>query len=292
MRHRPPYDARAWFAHVERRAVPGLEVADGSGAAFTVRRLVPAAHGPAVATVRLARDGSRVDLELELASLGDLAPVVGRVRRWLDLDADPSLVAAVLAEDDALAPLVAARPGLRVPGTVDGYELAVRAVLGQQVSVEAARTLTARVVAAYGSPGPGGLLVFPAAERLAAVPVAELRAAGLTGSRAATVLALAGAVAGGLRLDPAADRVATRRALLALPGVGPWTAEYVALRSLADPDAFPEGDLVLRRAAGRHLGGGTAVPAPALRERASRWRPWRGYAAQHLWTAAAADGGP
>lgn len=293
LRHRPPYDARAWFAHVERRAVPGLEVADASGGAFTVRRLVPAAHGPAVATVRLADDGSRVDLDLGLASLGDLAAVVGRVRRWLDLDADPALVAAVLAEDDALAPLVAARPGLRVPGTVDGYELAVRAVLGQQVSVGAARTLTGRVVAAYGSPGPGGLRAFPAAERLAAVPVAELRALGLTGSRAATVLAVAGAVAAGLRLDPSADRVAARHALLALPGVGPWTAEYVALRALADPDAFPDGDLVLRRAAGRYLGGGSdALPARGLRDLAARWRPWRGYAAQHLWTATAADDGP
>ncbi len=290
LRHRPPFDAAAWFAHVERRAVAGLEVAEDAGAELRVRRLVLAAHGPAAVTVRLAPDGSRVDVELELGSLADLAPTVARVRRWLDLDADPALVAAVLGDDPELAPLVARRPGLRVPGTVDGYELAVRAVLGQQVSVEAARTLTARLVAAHGEPGPGGLRSFPRPAALAALPLEALREIGLTGSRAATVLALAAAAAAGLQLDPAADRDAVRAALLALPGVGPWTAEYVALRALGDPDAFPDGDLVLRRAVGRHTSvEGDAPPARAVRDRALRWRPWRGYAAQHLWTAMSVD---
>lgn len=292
LRHRGPLDAAAWFAHVERRAVPGLEVAEDGPDGYRVRRLAPAPHGPALVDVRLAADGSRVDVELELASLGDLAPTVARVRRWLDLDADPALVGAVLAEDPDLAPLVAARPGLRVPGTVDGYELAVRTVLGQQVSVAAARTLTARLVAAHGAPGPGGLRAFPRPEALAAVPVTELRGLGLTGARAATVLAVAEAVAGGLHLDPAADRERARAALLALPGIGAWTTEYVALRALGDPDAFCEGDLVLRRAVGRYAPTPDRAGSPsarAVRERSQRWRPWRGYAAQHLWTAVSAD---
>lgn len=317
VRHRPPFDAASWFAHVERRAVSGLETAEATAAELRVERLVPAAHGPARATVRLTPDGSRVDVELELASLADLAPTVARVRRWLDLDADPALVAGVLAEDPDLARLVAARPGLRVPGTVDGYELAIRAVLGQQVSVAAARTLTARLVAAHGEPGPGGLRAFPRPEVLAAVGVAGVRVLGLTGSRATTVVALAQAVAAGLHLDPAADRQRTRAALLALPGIGAWTTEYIALRALGDPDAFPDGDLILRRAVGRYAPpaasgaadgrgvavgqaagsgeravGGSAGGAPTAREirdRSQAWRPWRGYAAQHLWTAIAAD---
>ncbi|WP_282948451.1 DNA-3-methyladenine glycosylase 2 family protein [Cellulomonas endometrii] len=297
LRHRPPFDAAAWFAHVERRAVAGLEAAEASAAEYRVRRLVPAPHGPAGVTARLARDGARVDVELELGSLADLAPTVARVRRWLDLDADPALVDAALADDPDLAPLVARRPGLRVPGTVDGYELAVRAVLGQQVSVEAARTLTARLVAAHGAPGPAGadgLRAFPRPDVLAAVGVDGVRALGLTGSRATTVVAVARAAADGLLLDPAADRDRTRAQLLALPGVGPWTAEYVALRALGDPDAFPDGDLVLRRAVGRYApvpGGGEAPSARAVRDRSQQWRPWRGYAAQHLWTAMAAEAG-
>lgn len=288
LRHGGPLDAAAWFAHVQRRAVPGLEVAEVTADGYRVRRPAPAGHGPALVEVRLAPDGSRVDVQLELASLADLAPTVAAVRRWLDLDADPALVAGVLGEDPALAPLVAARPGLRVPGTVDGAELAVRTVLGQQVSVAAARTLTARLVAAHGEPGPGGLHAFPRPDVLAALPVEELRALGLTGSRAATVLAVARAVAGGLRLDPAADREHARATLLALPGVGAWTAEYVALRALGDPDAFCEGDLVLRRAVGRYAPTPDGAPSPsarAVRERSQRWRPWRAYAAQHLWTA-------
>ena len=317
LRHRPPFDAASWFAHVERRAVPGLESAAATAAELRVERLVPASHGLARATVRLTPDGSRVDVELELASLADLAPTVARVRRWLDLDADPALVAGVLAEDPDLVPLVAARPGLRVPGTVDGYELAIRAVLGQQVSVAAARTLTARLVEAHGEPGPGGLRAFPRPEVLVAVGVEGVQALGLTGSRATTVVALAQAVEDGLHLDSAADRQRTRAALLALPGIGAWTTEYIALRALGDPDAFPDGDLILRRAVGRYAppagpgaanAGGVAVGRAAgsgaraiggsadaastareTRDRSQAWRPWRGYAAQHLWTAIAAD---
>jgi AraC family transcriptional regulator of adaptative response / DNA-3-methyladenine glycosylase II len=289
LRHRAPFDAQAWFAHVERRAVPGMEVAE-RGRDLRVTRLVPAAHGPARVTVRLDPAGRRVDVDLDLASLADLARTVAAVRRWLDLDADPALVAAALGEDPALAPLVAARPGLRVPGTVDGYELAVRAVLGQQVSTAAARTFAERLVAAHGAPGPGGLRSFPRPEEVLAAGPDGLRAIGLTGGRTRTVLAVAAAVADGLVLDPSADRAATRAALLALPGVGPWTAEYVALRALADPDAVPDGDLGRRREVGLldadGAPAGETPDARAVRARAAGWRPWRGYAAQHLWTAA------
>lgn len=287
LRHREPFDAAAWFAHVERRAVPGLEDAE-RGADLRVTRLVAAPHGPAQVTVRLEPAGRRVDVDLRLASLADLSRTVTAVRRWLDLDADPALVAVALSEDPALAPLVAARPGLRVPGTVDGYELAVRAVLGQQVSTAAARTFAERMVATHGEPGPGGLRTFPGPEVLLAAGPDALRAIGLTGSRSTTVLAVAEAVADGLLLDPTADRAATRAALLALPGVGPWTAEYVALRALADPDAFPDGDLVLRREVGVLAAAQRTPDAREVRARAAAWRPWRGYAAQHLWTAASA----
>lgn len=275
LRHRPPFDADAWFRHVAARAVPGLEVTseDGAGAPGTVRRVVPGRSGPVLAEV------TGTTVRLTLASLGDLAGAVDRVRRWLDLDADPARVADVLAADPLLAPLVEAHPGLRVPGTVDGAELALRTVLGQQVSVAAARTLTARLVT-LGTPTPWGLSSFPTPAAIRDAGVDALRSFGLTEGRARALHALASALADGLDLGPGADREAARAALGGLPGVGPWTVEYVALRALGDPDAFPAGDLVLQRA----LGLGSAREALA---RAESWRPWRGYAAQHLWTSVA-----
>jgi AraC family transcriptional regulator, regulatory protein of adaptative response / DNA-3-methyladenine glycosylase II len=172
---------------------------------------------------------------------------------------------------------------------VDAFELAVRAVLGQQVSTSGARTLAGRLVAELGTDGPGGadgLRLFPAPEAIADAGSERLRSLGLTGARASTLVALATAVAGGLPLDPGADRREVRAALLALPGIGPWTADYVALRALGDPDVFPAGDLVLRRAlAGLPGGTGATVGVPAAAAVARGWSPWRGYAAQHLWTA-------
>src|SRR3954453_2455580 len=205
--------------------------------------------------------------------VGHVADLVARCRRLLALDADPVAVDDVLSADPLLAPLVSRRPGIRVPGTVDAFELAVRAVLGQQVSVGAARTFAARLVAQCGKPldAPRGSLThsFPTAETLADHP---LDGVGLTGSRAASLRALADAVASGrVSLDATADREQARAALLALPGIGPWTGEYIAMRALRDPDAFPATDLVLRRA----LGTSTV--------RAESWRPWRAYAAMHLW---------
>ena len=270
LRHRPPFDATAWLTHVAARAVPGLEEVTGQ----VVRRVVPGRTGPVLAELDLA-DG--VTARLLLPSLDGLSRAVGRLRHWADLDADPARVDEVLADDPLLSPLVAARPGLRVPGTVDASELALRTVIGQQVSVAGARTLTARLVAALGEPTPWGLHAFPTPAAVAGAGVPGLRALGLTGARASALAGLAAALDGGLDLSPGADRERSRAALAALPGIGPWTVEYVALRALGDPDAFPAHDLVLRQV----LGGVSHVEA---RRRAERWRPWRGYAAQHLWT--------
>jgi AraC family transcriptional regulator of adaptative response / DNA-3-methyladenine glycosylase II len=267
LRYREPYATQAVWAFLAARAVPGVEAVQPDG---TLTRAVPAAGGAAQVTVSPPRAGL-VTARLAMQDLGDLGLLVGRVRRWLDLDADPLAVDAALAADPGLAPLVAARPGLRVPGTVDGFELVVRAVVGQQVSVAGARTMLGRVVAALGH-GDG----FPSAPAVADAGVESLTACGLTQARSACLVRLADEVAAGrLTLDPGADRADTRRRLLALPGIGPWTAGYIALRALADPDAWPDGDVVLTRAVRRNgLDPG-------------RWRPWRGYAALHLWAAAA-----
>jgi len=279
LRHRAPLAVAPLRRFLAAHAVPGLERSDALNGEHT--RVVPAPHGPALVTVCVGSAPDSVSARLHLADLTDLPAVVARVRRWLDLDADPGLIDAALAPDPLLAPLVAARPGLRVPGAVDGFETALLAVLGQQVSLAAARTLAGRLVAAVGTPGPGGLTAFPTSAVVAAAGPDALRAAvGVTGARARTLHAVATAVAGGLALDPGADRAQTRAALLALPGIGPWTADYVALRALGDPDAFPADDLVARRALGVRTGREATL-------RARGWRPWRGYALMHLWTSEA-----
>jgi AraC family transcriptional regulator, regulatory protein of adaptative response / DNA-3-methyladenine glycosylase II len=207
-----------------------------------------------------------------------------RLRRLLDLDADPAAVAAVLGGDPLLGPLVAAAPGLRVPGAVDGAELAVRAVLGQQVSVAAARTAAGRLVASYGErlAQPRGAVValFPSAATLAALDPASLP---MPRARASALVGLCRALAyGELRLDPAADHDEARRSLLALPGVGPWTTGYVTMRALGDPDVFLIEDLGVRHALTRLGGPGDAREVRAL---AQAWAPWRSYASQYLWQA-------
>jgi AraC family transcriptional regulator, regulatory protein of adaptative response / DNA-3-methyladenine glycosylase II len=277
---RNPYDGDGVLRLLAARAIPGVEeLADG-----VYRRTLALPGGPGVVALEPRRDHVRATLRL--TSLTDLAAAVSRCRRLLDLDADPSAYGEVLATDAALRPLVAARPGLRAPGTVDPAESTVRAVLGQQVSLAAARTLAARLVAVCGAPlaAPDGALThaFPAS---AAIAAADLGAIGLPRARQHTLRELAHALAGGeLELGAGADRAEVRERLLAIPGVGPWTAEYVALRALGDPDAFPAGDVGLQRGA-RALG----LPADhaGLTARAERWRPWRRYAAQHLWAAAA-----
>ncbi|MFI2754147.1 DNA-3-methyladenine glycosylase 2 [Cellulomonas sp. P22] len=292
--HRGPFDAGAWFRHVADRAIPGLERAEVLAApgphAYAVTRIVHGVPGEdaVVATVLLSADGTRVEVRLEGGPLAAHERACGRLRRWLDLDIDPAHVAAALGDDPLIGPLLATRPGLRVPGTCDPFELAVRAVLGQQVSTAAARTVAGRLVAAYGSPGPRGLLAFPSPARLAGLPVAAMRELGLNTGRASTVGVLARAVLGGLPLEPGpdVDPARVRAQLLALPGIGPWTVDYVELRAWGGADVFPAGDLVLRRALAE-LPGGTGAPVDvrATAAHALRWSPWRGYAAQHLWSA-------
>jgi AraC family transcriptional regulator of adaptative response / DNA-3-methyladenine glycosylase II len=279
--HRVPAALDTVFAHLTARAVPGVETVTAAGG---LRRSLRLPHGGGVLTMHPA--GTHVHVGMVLDDLRDLAVAVQRCRRLLDLDADPVAVDAHLARDPRMEPLVAGAPGLRVPGTVDPAEAAVRAVLGQQVSVAGARTLAGRLVlragAALSQPVDGITHRFPTPAELAA---ADLDGMGLPGARAAAVATVAAALTDGrVHLDAGADRAESRAALLALPGVGPWTADYIALRALGDPDALPATDLVLRRTA-RRLGLG--ADAAALLAHAERWRPWRAYAAQHLWTTAA-----
>ncbi len=283
---REPYDAAALLRFLAARAVPGVEQVSADRYTAAVRT-----GGGAALIQLLPRPGQgHVLLRARLSQLGGIGPLVAGCRRLLDADADPAAISTVLTADELLAPLVRGRPGLRVPGCFDGFELAVRAVLGQQVSVAAARTFAGRLaarhgtplpagVAADGPPGPGLSRVFPGPGQLAG---ADLTGLGLTAARQRTLHALAEAAATGrLDLGPGADPDETAARLAELPGIGPWTISYIRLRTGADPDAFPAGDLGVRRALAR-LGAAAGHDA--------RWRPWRGYATLHLWTWAAAAG--
>ncbi|HET6172679.1 MAG TPA: AlkA N-terminal domain-containing protein [Gaiellales bacterium] len=277
--YRAPIELDALMAFFASRAIAGVEEATPGGA---YRRTLRLPHGTAV--VDLAPGDGCVQCMLRLADVRDLGVAVARCRRLLDLDADPTAVSAVLGADPLLAPLVSARPGLRVPGCVDGTEIAVRAVLGQQISVAAARTHAARLVQRHGEPltVPDGTLthVFPTAGALAE---ADEDVLALPERRKATLRGVCAAQRDGIvDLDAGADRERTRRELLALPGIGPWTVEYVAMRALGDPDAFPAGDLGVLHGL-RALG----VEADARdAERHSRaWRPFRAYTVLHLWGA-------
>ncbi|MEP7183446.1 MAG: DNA-3-methyladenine glycosylase 2 [Betaproteobacteria bacterium] len=274
--YRPPYDWDAMLAFLSARAIDGVETVTATAYA----RTVAIAHRGAVhaGRVEVRRATRKPALRVAVSpSLARVVPaVLSRVKHAFDLTCDPAVVAAALGE------LAAAHPGLRVPGTFVGFELAVRAVVGQQVSVRAARTLLSRIAHAFGEPLAATdetelTHLFPTPARLAASPPADLARIGLTSSRARTVVTLAAAVAaGGIELVPEADVDATIAKLLALPGVGPWTANYIALRALRWPDAFLAGDLVVRRAMGE------TQPARAL-AKSEAWRPWRAYAVMHLW---------
>lgn len=275
---RQPYDAEQVLAFLATRAVPGIESADTA----SYSRILSLPNGPAV--VRLEPRADRVEADLWLADMRDLGTAVQRCRALTDLDADPQAVVDVLGADPDLGPLVAARPGTRVPGHVDGFEVAVRAVLGQQVTVRHGRDLVAAVVQKYGTAvsdlaawsGPGW--TFPKPEALVGADPASF---GVPAARGGAVVALAEAMAdGAIRLDPGADRAQTMSDLRALPGIGAWTAGYIAMRALSDPDVFLGGDVIVRHAL-RSLGlPSTAATADAY---ATRWRPWRSYAVMHLW---------
>jgi AraC family transcriptional regulator, regulatory protein of adaptative response / DNA-3-methyladenine glycosylase II len=278
---RAPLDGGALLGWLAARAVPGVEEVDGD----VYRRSLRLPRGPGV--VELAFEGDCVRCRLWLEDLRDLTPAVQRCRQVLDLDADPGAVAEHLCAEALVGPLVRAAPGLRVPGTVDGAELAVRAVLGQQVSVPAARTGAGRLVAEHGDalarPRGAVTALFPAPAALAALDPARLP---MPRARAKALVALCRALADGeLRLDAGADRVEARRALMALPGIGPWTAGYVAMRALGDPDVFLAEDLGVRHALRRLGGPDDPRRAAAV---AAAWSPWRSYATQQLWQAPAA----
>jgi AraC family transcriptional regulator of adaptative response / DNA-3-methyladenine glycosylase II len=268
---RAPLDLDHVLGFLGTRAVPGVESWDG----VEYRRVLRLPHGFGTIAVR-GGDERAVACRLHLDDLRDLSTAVARVRRLLDLDADPQAIEAQLAESSVLAPLVAGRPGLRSPGAVDGAELAVRALLGQQVSVAAARTLAARLTGWHGepvtTPYPELTHAFPTAQTLAGIDPATLP---MPGARATALVGLCRALADGLELDPGADRAEVSERLLALPGIGPWTVGYIRMRALHDPDADLGSDLVVRQVLAR--AGAVADPA---------WRPWRSYATHQLWVAA------
>lgn len=282
-RHVPvvrPFDATSALATLVAHAVPGVDRVDtGRG---EVTRLVETGSGTVATTVRLTPDALEVS-----GDGGDPDAVRALVARWFDADADLATVHTVLGADPVLAPLLAERPGLRVVGHPSGFEAAVTTVLGQQVSLAACRTFAGRLAGAYGREGDvagaDGLRLFPDPDTLAGARAAELQSAvGITGARTRTLLALAAACADGLVLGPhvADDPAAladTRARLLALPGVGPWTVDYLSVKVLGDRDGFVPGDLVLRKA----LGG---IDARAAARTAEVWAPVRAYALFHLWT--------
>lgn len=275
---RTPFAFDGLFGHLAASAVPGVEeVRDGA-----YRRTLRLPRGAGI--VALTPQPDHVRCRIELDDFRDLSAAIARCRRLLDLDADPQPVIEVLGADDGLAALVNKAPGQRIPRTVDEHELAIRVVLGQQVSVKAARTHARRIATDYGTPisDSGGTLthLFPAVEQLA-----EIDPAALTGpqARRRTLVGLIGALAAGdVTLDAGCDWRRARAQLSALPGIGAWTAEVIAMRGLGDPDAFPVGDLGVRAAAAQ-----VGLPADprALADHSARWRPWRSYATQHLWTA-------
>jgi AraC family transcriptional regulator of adaptative response / DNA-3-methyladenine glycosylase II len=272
---RAPLDAAGLLAFLGARAIPGVEEVDGP----RYRRSVVLDHGPGV--VEAVVTPSRVTVALPLGDPRDAGAAARLVARLLDLRADAGAIDGALGADRVLGPLVARRPGLRSPGCADGGELLVRAIVGQQVSVAGARTVLGRLAADHGAaldrPVGGVTRAFPTAAQLAAVDPASLP---MPRARGRAIVAASGAVAGGdLVLEPRGDRRAARERLLALPGVGPWTAEYVAMRALGDPDVFLATDLGVRRALS--CAGADAGAA------GERWRPWRSYATHHLWASEA-----
>jgi AraC family transcriptional regulator of adaptative response / DNA-3-methyladenine glycosylase II len=278
-----PYDWRGILEFLAARAIPGVESVVGD----RYRRTFALGTATGRLEVRAAPGKSHLLATIHTSDVKTLGAIVARLRRLFDLDADIAAVDAHLARDRVLARGVRERPGVRVPGAWDAFELAVRAVLGQQVSVRAATTFAGRIVAAHGralpagawSDGGGPSMIFPTAEVLAE---ADLTRVGLTRSRATTLNALARAVAARpALLEAGAPLEDTLAELCALPGIGPWTAQYIAMRALREPDAFPASDLGLLRAI--ETKAGRPTPA-ALAARAEAWRPWRAYAALRLWT--------
>ena len=274
----PPYDWEAMLRFYAERAIPGVEIVRGDRYTRTIEQ------GGARGTISVSPSTkpNALALEIRFPEVAALPVIVSRVRRMFDLDADVRIIHGALGQDPFLARLVAQRPGLRVPGTWDPFELAIRAILGQQVTVAAARGLAGKLVARFGhevDTEQGLTHVFPRAPRLAK---ADLAGFGMPRARATAITACAAAFAWRPRLsDPSCPPEEAIATLRAIPGVGEWTAQYVALRALRDPDAFPASDIGLLRGATEN---GVRPTATALLARAEAWRPWRAYAAQHLWS--------
>jgi AraC family transcriptional regulator of adaptative response / DNA-3-methyladenine glycosylase II len=269
--YRGPMDFDATLDFLGMRAIPHVESAEPD----SLTRVLRAPGGPAL--VRLSAAEGAVGCRVSLTDQRDLVLVVSRVRSLLDLDADPCAVDDQLGADPVLGPLVAKRPGLRAPGAVDGFEMAVRAVIGQQISVRGARTLLGRIAAEHGTPAFDGqeFRMFPSAAEFAAVDPDSLP---MPRARARTLLALAEACTSGeLSLGPGADRDREHAVLLALPGIGPWTADYIRMRTMSDPDVLLTTDLGVRKSAEK-LG-------IDLTDGRREWAPWRSYATHHLWAA-------
>ncbi|MDX6342961.1 MAG: AraC family transcriptional regulator [Trebonia sp.] len=302
---RPPVDLNRMLGYLAARAIPGVEVAS----ATEYKRTISLPNGFGLLSLRPVADANWVECSLALSDLRDVTAAAQRCRRLLDLDADPWAISGFFAGDPVIGPLAAGCPGRRAVGAVDGNEIAIRAVLGQQVSVAAARRLAARLVAQCGTPlpasvdvagfcdpagrgaqadvvpladGAGLTHVFPDAATIAGLDPATLP---MPLARGRALITLASALASGdISLDPGADREEAGARLVALPGIGPWTAGYIRMRALSDPDVFLPGDVGVVRALGRLTAGEPdGGPLTGSLSAAERWRPWRSYATHHLW---------
>ena len=284
---RPPLAWESLLEYLRLRAIPGVESVDGTH----YRRTAAVGDQRGWIAVSLAPGGTALEAEVSPSLAPVRGEVIARVEQLFDLDAAPEVVAGVLSQDAGLAEIVRRLPGLRVPGAFDGFELAVRAILGQQVSVKAATTMAGRWASAFGAaiatPFAHLNRLTPTAQRAAGIAVDDVAVLGIIGSRARCIVALARAVDERIvALAPSGDVESQIEGLMRLPGIGPWTAQYIAMRALNWPDAFPGTDLLLLRAA--------KTDHKQLRMRAEAWRPWRAYATHYLWqsVAAADSAGP
>jgi len=276
--YRKPYDFAALLAFFARRAIPGVEQIDATS--YTRQIAFDGAVGSF--TVRQSPHDDALALCVSFPHAAPLQEISARVRRMFDVDADVAAINRDLRRDPLLRPLVRRHPGQRLPGGWDGFEIAIRAVLGQQVTVAAARTLTQRLVERYGArialPGDSVASLFPAPDVLADADLGKL---GITGARIRTLQAVARALCNGaVSFRPEQTLDAFVASWTALPGIGPWTAHYIAMRALSHPDAFPAADLVLRKAVGTN---GALASVRDVESLAERWRPWRAYTVFHLW---------